>query len=125
MHRAMAFVLRYINNLKQLCHGGNKSSGHLTHAELIQAEIMLIKLTQREECPTEITLLSLNRDRTIAEQITLSKRSALYGLSPFIDDVGLLRMDGRIGAAKNVRTDTKFPVILPRDHLTTNCGCIP
>ncbi|XP_062713471.1 uncharacterized protein LOC134290365 [Aedes albopictus] len=119
LHRAMAYVHRYINNLERRCHGGRTANGHLTQAELRQAETTLIKMAQREEFQAEMAILIRNRDRSTAEQLNLDKSSILYHLSPFIDELGILRQEGRIGAAQYASIEMKYPAILPRNHRIT------
>ena len=45
--------------------------------------------------------------------------SSLYKLDPFVDEDGILRVDGRLRRA-SLSDDMKFPIILPRNsHVTT------
>ncbi|XP_055918520.1 uncharacterized protein LOC129950616 [Eupeodes corollae] len=46
----------------------------------------------------------------------VSTRSKLASLSPFLDDIGLLRVGGRICNAVNVYFILKHPIILPKGH---------
>ncbi|XP_062702166.1 uncharacterized protein LOC134285450 [Aedes albopictus] len=116
LHRATAYVHRYVGNLKRKSLGVVRSSGYLTQAELQLAEITLITGSQWQEYPSEMVVLQRNRSRPETERECLSRQSALYQLTPFVDEEGVLRIDGRIGAAKDVCINTKFPAILPRKH---------
>ncbi|XP_062549816.1 uncharacterized protein LOC134214463 [Armigeres subalbatus] len=69
-------------------------------------------MVQQQVYPDEMALLSTGRQG-------LPKRSNLYQLTPAVDECGVLRLDGRIGAAPYVSFDAKFPVILPRKHPVT------
>uniref|UniRef100_A0A182S016 DUF5641 domain-containing protein n=1 Tax=Anopheles funestus TaxID=62324 RepID=A0A182S016_ANOFN len=46
-------------------------------------------------------------------RLTVAKQSHIYKLLPFMDEEGVLRMRGRIGAAAGVPYSAKYPVILP------------
>ncbi|XP_053685748.1 uncharacterized protein LOC128735282 [Sabethes cyaneus] len=119
MARATAYAYRFVTNVKRKPHGEVRSFGYLTQEELRKAESILVGMAQRQTYREEIEVLIHNRDRPMAEQQSLDTRSALYGLTPFVDESGVVRIDGRIGAAKYVRAETRFPAILPRNHRVT------
>ncbi len=91
---------------------GNFLKGNLSSVyspdELEKAEIVLIKMCQREVFPDE--LISLKRGK-------LEKSSKLWKLSAFLKD-GVLRLQGRIGAAMAPES-MKNPIILPSRHAFT------
>ena len=116
MHRATAYVYRYIFNLKQKVYGGVMNTGHLTQDELRKAETILIRQAQQQAYPVELAVLIHNRTISQVEQTYVDKSSSLYWLTPLIDAADVLRVDRRIWAAKHVSTDLKFPVILPTSH---------
>nr|XP_031836768.1 uncharacterized protein LOC116428795 [Nomia melanderi] len=64
------------------------SSQYLTTRELHDAERVLIKFAQREQFGLEFTLLSAQK--------SLTPKSPLLSLSPFLDENGLIRVDGRL-----------------------------
>ncbi|XP_065073807.1 uncharacterized protein LOC135697874 [Ochlerotatus camptorhynchus] len=60
MHRAMAYVHRYVGNLKRMIYGEAKNTGYLTQKELRQAEATLIRMVQGQTYREELTILSNN-----------------------------------------------------------------
>lgn len=78
------------------------------------------KLVQSEAYRDEVAVLSKNKDLSSGKQAGLEKSSVLLNLTPMMDDDGILRVDGRISAAKGIPIDVKFPVILPRKHYITH-----
>lgn len=68
LHRAAAYVHRFIGNLKRKCYGESQTTGHLTTDELKLAETTLIRLAQCQEYPEEMAVLSKNLDRPHFEQ---------------------------------------------------------
>jgi len=64
---------------------------------------------QEEEFFDEIRCLMENRCLT-------NRKSTIYKCSPYLDPVGVLRMQGRIDVIENVEASVKRPVILSRHH---------
>ncbi|XP_055632885.1 uncharacterized protein LOC129773309 [Toxorhynchites rutilus septentrionalis] len=62
----------------------------------------------------------LFRDSCITETEARTMSSSLYGLSPFLDEEGLLRMKGRIDACEDVDDCMKRPILLPKCHPVTD-----
>ncbi|XP_062541737.1 uncharacterized protein LOC134209738 [Armigeres subalbatus] len=56
---------------------------------------------------------------TVNQHASLMASSVLHSLCPFMDQQGVLRVDGRIKAAKKVASCMKFPIILPNQHRLT------
>ncbi|XP_055604679.1 uncharacterized protein LOC129752915 [Uranotaenia lowii] len=111
--RATASFLRAVKRFKKVI-----ISGPFSSAELIEAETLLWKQTQLDVFPEEYHILQGLLKGTKSEGIP--KSSALYIFSPFMDQSGVIRMDSRIGAAPSATAETKFPVILPKNHHLTN-----
>ena len=84
--------------------------GHLTVAELAQAEIFLLKKVQEEEFSSELKCLSKGE--------TVAPNSKLICLNPFLHRDGVLRVNVRIRYA-NISFNSKFPIILPKSHKLT------
>lgn len=97
--RATAAVLKFIYKLK-------KENDYLEAITVERAEFLILKYSQRQSFKEEITLLkerkSLNKDHL----------PVLRTLSPYLDESGLMRAEGRIDAASNVGPETKKPIIL-------------
>ncbi|XP_065094232.1 uncharacterized protein LOC135714792 [Ochlerotatus camptorhynchus] len=68
-----------------------------------------MRMVQWNEYPDEMILFSRGHTE-------LPKTSSLYQLTPMLDENGVLRVEGRIGAAPHASFDARFPVILPRKH---------
>ena len=47
------------------------------------------------------------------------KEKSLVQLNPTKDDNGLLRVNGRLRLADEIPYDTKYPIVLPKDHYLT------
>ncbi|XP_055610353.1 uncharacterized protein LOC129757229 [Uranotaenia lowii] len=113
--RSTAYVMRFVCNTSKK---SLKFHGHLQQEELLLAENVIIKLVQRETYPDEVAALQ-NKAPGENGQKAIGKRSSIYKLLPMMDDEGLLREQGRIGAATNVPYERLHPIILPRNHYVT------
>ncbi|XP_077270949.1 uncharacterized protein LOC143902120 [Temnothorax americanus] len=76
----------------------------LQSTEINDALLLWLRVVQGLHFTTEITALSSNR--------TVSHRSSLASLSPFLDDHGVLRVGGRLKHAL-LSTDERHPMIAP------------
>ncbi|XP_073946598.1 uncharacterized protein [Choristoneura fumiferana] len=98
--RATAAVLKFIYKLKK------NRSDHLEAKTIERAECLILKYSQSQSFREEITLLKerkyLNKDHL----------PVLRTLSPYLDENGLMRAEGRIDAATNVGPEMKTPIIL-------------
>ncbi|XP_055613361.1 uncharacterized protein LOC129759847 [Uranotaenia lowii] len=112
--RTMAYMYRWHNLIKK-----HVDSVFLNQEELIAGENALFRLCQRDVFSNEITILERNQTLKMEHQMRLPRTSALRKLTPYLDERGVLRVDSRVGAAKNVASNLKFPVILPKDHYVT------
>lgn len=117
MQRVAAYVIRWIDNLHRRKHGDNLELGCLTSGELRRAEEILLKTAQGECYTDEIAILNKTRGRPESHHPIVHKSSTIYKRLPFLDEVGILRSRGRIGAAPYAPTEAKFPIILPKQHL--------
>ena len=101
--RATAAVLKFINKCRKFTVDESTI--------LTDAEHMLILKSQQDTFKEEIINLKNNKN--------IDKKSRILTLSPYLDENGLLRVGGRIDAARNVEFELKRPVILDgRDYLT-------
>ncbi|CAG9113679.1 unnamed protein product [Plutella xylostella] len=85
-----------------------KLTGVINGDMMIRAERLLIKYAQMQSFPDDL--------KDLKKINTLSKSSKLLTLSPYLDDFGILRVGGRIEAARDVPADMKHPVILDGRH---------
>lgn len=119
MHRAIAYVLRYLDNLRRKRAGIPLELGILKQDELKRSEETLWIVAQAELFASEIAVLSATQGSPEARHGCVSKSSPIYKLWPFLDDRGVLRMRSRIGAAVFASDEAKYPAILPRSHPIT------
>ncbi|XP_062703565.1 uncharacterized protein LOC134286020 [Aedes albopictus] len=113
LHRTTAYIHRFINNLTRKKQGEHLELGVLKQHELADGEITLFKLAQREVYAEEIKQLSGKEKSLQFRGSAVSRSSKIFKLWPFLDQSGVLRMQGRIGAAPHVPYAAKFPTILP------------
>ena len=103
--RVVGWILRFAFNAKSKPQ--SRRMGDLSFTELESAKIQLIKIVQAQHFQEEIHALQAGSH--------VKKGSSLYQLSPFIDDKGLLRVQGRLEFAR-LTNEEKHPIILPKGH---------
>ncbi|XP_058449100.1 uncharacterized protein LOC131429066 [Malaya genurostris] len=112
--RAVAYVRRFVTNCRHRVE--RQQILHLTQDELMESETNLWRMMQAAMYPDEVAVLGKHGSK---KKQDIERSSKLYKLSPFMDEQGVLRVNGRIGAAPYVTYDFKFPIILPRYHRGT------
>lgn len=118
LKRTVAYVHRYMDNLRRVVTGVPRETGsNLGQEELQKAEVTLWKLAQLEAYPDEVAALKQNKEK--GTKLSIESSSKLANLPPMIDDQDVLRVDGRLDAADCLTFDAKYPVILPREHRLT------
>lgn len=137
--RTVALVGRYLSNLNQRVKGlpietlkATKSQRKLAKItlpavviplrqhEYQRAEQYLYCVAQNEEYPDETkTLLNNREDPHPAKWVCLEKSSPLFRLTPFADESGVIRVEGRTANASYATFDARFPVIMPKNHPIT------
>ena len=125
LRRALARAKYYIQKLKGRIHKGvttrSKSRSGTIHSQyslqalkvedLLEAEQLIFKVVQYSYYSEEIDLLRSEED--------IPSASSLIKLDCFIDDIGLLRVGGRLKFA-HLYTERKHPVVLPKGaHVST------
>lgn len=103
--RAVARLKRKIKEFKGVKQRNNKST---SLEERKEAELVIIKLVQKEAFSDEIRSLKLKKE------IAKTKDSRLYKLNPFLDEEGILRVGGRLSQA-TLHPHVKHPAILPKN----------
>ncbi|XP_058817729.1 uncharacterized protein LOC131681041 [Topomyia yanbarensis] len=91
----------------------------LQQSEYEKAELWLMKMAQAECFIDELKVLVRNKDRPVSQWLAIEKSSALYKLTPLIDENGLIRMEGKAEKAELLSFDLRFPTILPHQHKIT------
>lgn len=108
--RVIAFVRRFVENSLSRSKGLDKKTGYITSSERKDALYCLIKLAQRHNFEDDYLKLINGKDT--------SRNSKLSTLKPFIDELGIIRVGGRISNSL-VTPDQKFPIVLPDKHPLT------
>ena len=115
MKRSVAWVFRYVGNLKRKIDKEAVISGELTAQEEEKSLKFLCRLVQEERYGPEIDALS--------EGSVFSGSNELRTLNPILGVDGLLRVGGRISKASCLSLETRHPIILPTSHHFTNLVC--
>ncbi|XP_063635689.1 uncharacterized protein LOC134806062 [Cydia splendana] len=98
---AMSTVIKFVNKCRRL--------PEQTEYDIMkQAESLIIRQAQQDTFGKELAALKTFKN--------IEKSSKLIKLSPFLDEYGVLRAGGRIGAATEIPAETKQPVILDGRH---------
>ena len=101
--RVIGFVLRFVRNLR--CSREKRVLElTLTVQEVREERVAFAKILQLQYFAVELQLLAAGK--------SLPKSSKLSRLSPYLDEVGLLRVRGRLQESE-LDFDAKHPVILP------------
>ncbi|XP_017490185.1 PREDICTED: uncharacterized protein LOC108378397, partial [Rhagoletis zephyria] len=111
LRRAQGCVLKF---LRRITRNGNRSAKFIKlvrTTDIKDIEHVIIRNCQESTYGEEIIRL--------ARGDAVSRRSAIYKFSPYLDETGLLRVKGRIDAVKDVVYDIRRPIILPRYHQVT------
>ncbi|XP_062709889.1 uncharacterized protein LOC134288601 [Aedes albopictus] len=91
----------------------------LDRPDFERAEQTLWRLAQADEYASELEELNKKSMETAGRQIRFDKSSKIRKLSPFLDKLGVIRMEGRIEASPYASFDAKYPIILPKGHYVT------
>ncbi|KXJ71123.1 hypothetical protein RP20_CCG021397 [Aedes albopictus] len=89
----------------------------LRQEEYLLAENCLWRVAQGETFADEVKTLIKNQEPSTQFFRSIEKNSPLYRLSPFLDEYGVVRMEGRTERAEYATFDARFPIILPKEHL--------
>ncbi|XP_065091420.1 uncharacterized protein LOC135712358 [Ochlerotatus camptorhynchus] len=120
LQRATAYMLRFCANCSGKVRGDPTEAGeYLSQEELQSAEETLFRWIQMETYPDEMIAVEEQHQRFLEQAPRLERTSPLCKLSPMLDEAGMLRMDGRIGAAHYAPYAVRFSVILPKNHYVT------
>ncbi|XP_036142155.1 uncharacterized protein LOC118645385 [Monomorium pharaonis] len=103
--RVIAYCLRFVHN----CRKKEKRTGSITTEELREATNCVILAVQANAFANELYNLRHGRP--------LHSKSRILALNPFIDNVGILRVGGRLQNA-DMRYARKHPILLPNNNFT-------
>lgn len=107
--RATGWINRFLANVRK--HQNDRVRGELTPRELRQAEEQIIKTAQQVCFPDEIQALKDNKP--------LPNKSTLLKITPKLYGGRLLRSNTRLRYSDDLPDETKFPIILPKNHIVT------
>ena len=105
--RVVSWCLRFVNNLR--VKRDLRKKGELSMQEMSLGKELLLKIDQKQNFPVEYEALRRG--------IAVSKTSALYRLTPYLDQAGLLRIKGRLQCA-DMTYEEKHPLIMACSHLS-------
>ncbi|GFT93126.1 integrase catalytic domain-containing protein [Trichonephila clavipes] len=108
LKRVITYCLRFINSCRN---SNDKIIRLLKTSELTNAMYILIKSVQIVEFNNEINALKGKQ--------SLSCRSKILSLKPFLDCSNILRVGGRLRHA-NLAYGHKHPILLPKRHILTD-----
>lgn len=109
LQRVLAYCFRFIQNCKLPKDYRNTSS--LTVDELNKSRHWIFAQVQQQAFPQEL--------KALKEHKTIENRSRLKTLNPFLDNLGLIRVGGRIHSADFPEMQA-HPIILPNKHYITS-----
>ncbi|XP_075163102.1 uncharacterized protein LOC142235727 [Haematobia irritans] len=108
VRRIVAWILRFINNTRQVIHGDEIFRHELSAEEISEAENLILIQIQKETFWEEYSDISKGKP--------VSKSSPLLTLLPFLDEKGIIRANGRLQNATCLSEQARNPVILPKGH---------
>ncbi|XP_062717285.1 uncharacterized protein LOC134292262 [Aedes albopictus] len=115
--RSVAYVQRFLSNLRKKVRGEPLQYGTLTQEELIASETSIWRQVQEAAYGEELRVLETAKRESVRAK--LERNSKLRQLSPFLDTAGVLRSESRIQKAYFASYDTRCPIILPKDNPVT------
>ena len=114
--RTTAYVLRFVRNTR--IEFDQRCFDVFFQEELLQAEMLLYKKIQYDNFQEELVIIRHNEKASLGQHKDLPKTSTIRLCSAYIDDLGVMRMKGRIDAAM-ISDTVKRPIILCRHHYVT------
>lgn len=103
--RVLSYVFRFINLISSSLKGAKKAyPDTLFQDELNHSKLVLIRLTQKAYYAGEY--------RNLSESRSISRKSSLLSLNPFIDSNGLMRVNGRL-INSTMSYNERCPIIIP------------
>ncbi|UYV67073.1 hypothetical protein LAZ67_4003825 [Cordylochernes scorpioides] len=100
--RKVAWILRFCHNCR---YSAERYQSHLTTAELRNAHRRILQSIQFQHFREDI--------RSLTTLGSVKRTSKIYGLTPFLDDQGILRVGGRLKWAPSMTYEQKHPALLP------------
>ncbi|XP_055923385.1 uncharacterized protein LOC129953880 [Eupeodes corollae] len=104
LKRVTAWVVRFAKIKAKI----DVPKGPLLVSDMAAAEQFICRIVQKEEYRLEIAALKGGKP--------ISKSSSIYALTPYLDEKGLLRIQGRLDEALCLPYSARRPIILPQNH---------
>ncbi|KAJ8028733.1 hypothetical protein HOLleu_31057 [Holothuria leucospilota] len=121
LKRAIALCLQFKERLRsgKLCHSSKNGTSKVSHKidvkQLSDAELKIIKVVQAHGFGKEFEILKSVEGK---QRRFVSKASSLYGLDPFVDENGVIRVGGRLHTS-NLEFNLRHPIVIPKKgHVT-------
>lgn len=112
LQRAVARTVHYFNVLKAKVEKTKRANGRIiTSEELNEAEVLLIKLAQRDDYHEEVKAL-MNGEN-------VPHTSKIIGMNPYLDNSGVMRSNNRLDLCQIINDETRRPIIMPPRHKVT------
>ncbi|XP_068151985.1 uncharacterized protein [Drosophila tropicalis] len=114
LEKLRAVQKRVLNFLQGICKRpcGEQLMNILAINRDVETDAVFIRACQEEEFPEEIRCLNQGHGIT-------NRKSKLFKCTTYLDELGVLRIKGRIDRIEGVDMDTKRPIILPQKHRVT------
>jgi len=106
--RIIAYCLRFKSNCLSL---DQRKNGFLLPCEINQAKITMIKVVQGYYFSREVQQLRSDSQ--------VSKKGSLYRLMPYLDEMGIIHVGGRLKYAAPLSTFQRHPAVLPAKSIFT------
>ncbi|XP_067637293.1 uncharacterized protein [Eurosta solidaginis] len=110
MQRIVAWILRFRDNCTKVPE--ERKLSYLDPSDLKKANSVICRTVQKESYGKDYMSLELTWK--------VGRDSSLWRLTPYLDDVGVVRVNGRLNNAAALSTDARRPIILPKVHRVTN-----
>lgn len=107
MERAGAYVFHYIKILRARIYKEKLPMRALSQDELIKSRNWILSQAQYEGYTDEMAILKRNQSLPASKSRAIPRSSSMFTCSPYLDENGLLRMKGRLDAAKDISFDQK------------------
>ncbi|XP_065082353.1 uncharacterized protein LOC135704779 [Ochlerotatus camptorhynchus] len=116
INRVTAYCLRFVRHCRERIRtqppsAGQRLSNLLTRDELTAAQSVLVKQVQADGFKEEL--------KDLRKSNTVSKKSSIHLLSPFLDPEGIIRVGGRLNLLEQPYVN-KHPILLPNPHPYTS-----
>lgn len=113
LQKLIGWILRAKNNFLSGWRDPSRiiKTTYLQFQEWIDAEVMLCKKAQGEAFSKETDALASNRG--------VDKSSSIKKLCPYLDENGLIRVNGRLDLVESMSYSRRRPIILPKGHPLT------